>query len=279
MSFQHLHKFWIYFSKNDPKISSNALRRSIIHYATNFAITRIALTNITNCYQQCDYLRDQILIMLNNLSDTHLIISNDNYYHKKLYLKGPISVYANHLEDEVIRVNQPNHYLFTITKDLSIEVDLIIEKVGQNFKPNHEISQSHHLNYLMVPTNLESIKSCWCTDNYDGSITVSLITNNNCIPKELITDALHGLNNTLTECLVDTIYQDQEIYTIDDESIDSLGLSLRAYRCLMAANIDTLGKLVTKTADELLQLKNLGQKSLEDIINSLNKKKYKLKEN
>ena len=54
-----------------------------------------------------------------------------------------------------------------------------------------------------------------------------------------------------------------------DLTIEELDLSVRSFNCLKRANINTVADLISKTEDEMMKVRNLGRKSLEEVINKL----------
>jgi DNA-directed RNA polymerase subunit alpha len=59
-------------------------------------------------------------------------------------------------------------------------------------------------------------------------------------------------------------------------TIEELDLSVRSFNCLKRANIDTVEDLISKTEEDMMKVRNLGRKSLEEVINKLNSLGYSL---
>ena len=57
--------------------------------------------------------------------------------------------------------------------------------------------------------------------------------------------------------------------TVLDMTIEELDLSVRSFNCLKRANINTVADLISKTEDEMMKVRNLGRKSLEEVIGKL----------
>lgn len=73
--------------------------------------------------------------------------------------------------------------------------------------------------------------------------------------------------NQANEISIEVITDNTPVETL----VEDLGLSVRAYRCLKRANINTVGELTLKTKKELMRIRNLGSKSLKEIIQKLEK--------
>lgn len=65
----------------------------------------------------------------------------------------------------------------------------------------------------------------------------------------------------------------------DDMTIEELDLSVRAFNCLKRAEINTVGELINKTPEEMMKVRNLGKKSLEEVDNKLSELGLALKKN
>ena len=63
---------------------------------------------------------------------------------------------------------------------------------------------------------------------------------------------------------------EEEKDKILDMSIEELDLSVRSYNCLKRAGINTVGELIMKTEDDMMKVRNLGKKSLEEVDEKLN---------
>ena len=63
--------------------------------------------------------------------------------------------------------------------------------------------------------------------------------------------------------------EDNEKEKVLEMNIDELELSVRSYNCLKRANINTVGELINRTPDEMMKVRNLGRKSLEEVLAKL----------
>ena len=117
-----------------------------------------------------------------------------------------------------------------------------------------------------------------CNINYD-KLTVNVSTNGTCTPREVISLAAKILEDhiSLFVNLVDTMKDREILISQDDEkahkklemSIEDLDLSVRSYNCLKRAGIHTVQDLTKKTEEEMLKVRNLGKKSLDEVIKKI----------
>ena len=103
----------------------------------------------------------------------------------------------------------------------------------------------------------------------DGTITardaVSLGAKILCDHFVLFTDLSETIGSSSTIVEKDTKGQDKVL----EMTIEELDLSVRSFNCLKRASINTVQDLIGKTEDEMMKVRNLGRKSLEEVINKL----------
>jgi DNA-directed RNA polymerase subunit alpha len=117
--------------------------------------------------------------------------------------------------------------------------------------------------------------------DYD-KLTLDVFTNGTLTPEESVSLAAKILSEHLNLFInlseagqkTDVITSKEDSASgkpVDDMSIDELELSVRSYNCLKRAGINTVGELVNKTPEDMMKVRNLGRKSLEEVL-------FKLKE-
>ena len=123
--------------------------------------------------------------------------------------------------------------------------------------------------------------------NYD-KLTIDVETDGTATPNEVISLAAKIMNDHLGIFvkLVDNMADKEILISQDNESqakiyemaIDDLDLSVRSYNCLRRAGINTVKDLTEKTEDDMLKVRNLGKKSLEEVLKKINDLGLKLKD-
>ncbi len=122
--------------------------------------------------------------------------------------------------------------------------------------------------------------------DYDR-LTLEVITNGTLTSEEAVSLAAKVLNEHLnlfiglsdsaknTEVMIEKEEDDRE--KVLEMTIDDLELSVRSYNCLKRAGIDTVEQLTNKTSEEMMKVRNLGRKSLEEVLNKMNELGLSLK--
>ena len=115
------------------------------------------------------------------------------------------------------------------------------------------------------------------------SLMLEVWTNGSITPAEALSSSAEILENTfgilkITDTLanqsmkIEAPTQEDKSEHLDNVFIEELELSVRAYNCLKRANVHTLSDLLQYTADDLLEFKNFGQKSADEVCDNLKKR-------
>jgi DNA-directed RNA polymerase subunit alpha len=225
------------------------------------------------------------------LNIKHLILNYDGSERKILRLEqtGPKVVTASDIEvDAEVEVLTPDLHIATLDKDAKLVMEMTVERgrgyVSADQQPNKsdEIVGQIPIDSLYTPVTrvnytVENARVGKRTD-YD-SLTLEVWTNGSISPEEAISLSAQILIEYLklfTE--IDDSFAEVEILVEKEEekkdkvlemSIEELELSVRASNGLKRANINTVGDLIEKTREEMSKIRNLGQKSLEEIERKL----------
>ena len=105
----------------------------------------------------------------------------------------------------------------------------------------------------------------WTNGTIDARDAVSLGARILCDHFTLFTDLSETMGNKSTVVEKSPDIRDKVL----EMTIEELDLSVRSFNCLKRANINTVEDLISKTEDEMMKVRNLGRKSLEEVINKL----------
>ena len=228
----------------------------------------------------------EIVLNLKTLAIKTKIIEKD--YEKVLHIckEGPAVLTGKDLNiDAEIEVINGDQYICTIDEGSKLDVELTIGR-GRGYRPAKENKKPvidyiaidsiytpvQKVNYAVEPTRVGQAV------DYD-KLTLEVWTDGTFSGKEIISLAAKIMQDhiSLFVNLSDTIKDlDILIKTEDDKqqqilkmAIEEMDLSVRSYNCLKRANIHTVEDLTKKTEDDMLKVRNLGRKSLEEVIQKL----------
>jgi len=183
-------------------------------------------------------------------------------------------------------------YIASLAGNGNLEMEFLVDK-GQNYS----LSGAHNLSlpegFLAVDAVFMPVKKVnffieTSRSNSSAeleSLILEIWTNGSITPDEALSSCAEILEKTfealkITEITLPTIsVSSNDSETIEDKSeqfdnifIEELELSVRAYNCLKRANVHTLADLLKYSADELLEFKNFGQKSADEVYENLKKR-------
>ena len=228
----------------------------------------------------------EIILNLKTLAIKTKVIDKD--YEKVLHIckEGPAVLTGKDLNiDAEIEVINGDQYICTIDEGAKFDVELTTGR-GRGYRPAKENKKPvidyiavdsiytpvQKVNYTVEPTRVGQAV------DYD-KLTLEVWTDGTFSGKEIISLAAKIMQDhiTLFVNLSETIKgMDILVKTEDDKqqqilkmAIEEMDLSVRSYNCLKRANIHTVEDLTKKTEDDMLKVRNLGRKSLEEVINKL----------
>ena len=228
----------------------------------------------------------EIILNLKTLAIKTKVIDKD--YEKVLHIckEGPAVLTGKDLNvDAEIEVVNGDQYICTIDEGAKLDVEITIGR-GRGYRPAKENKKPvvdyiavdsiytpvQRVNYTVEPTRVGQAV------DYD-KLTLEVWTDGTFSGKEIISLAAKIMQDhiNLFVNLSETIKgMDILVKTEDDKQqqilkmvIEEMDLSVRSYNCLKRANIHTVEDLTKKTEDDMLKVRNLGRKSLDEVIQKL----------
>ena len=228
----------------------------------------------------------EIILNLKTLAIKTKVIDKD--YEKVLHIckEGPAVLTGKDLNvDAEIEVVNADQYVCTIDEGAKLDVEITIGR-GRGYRPAKENKKPvvdyiavdsiytpvQRVNYTVEPTRVGQAV------DYD-KLTLEVWTDGTFSGKEIISLAAKIMQDhiNLFVNLSETIKgMDILVKTEDDKQqqilkmvIEEMDLSVRSYNCLKRANIHTVEDLTKKTEDDMLKVRNLGRKSLDEVIHKL----------
>jgi DNA-directed RNA polymerase subunit alpha len=265
----------------------NALRRVLLSSLPGAAVTTIKIEGIQHEFSTIPGVTEDVSEIILNLKALSAKIYSDQMKTVTLDIKGPCEVTAKDIvvDDELEFVN-PDAHIATLNEDAHLEMTLTMD-TGRGY-----VSADKN-KYAGMPIGVIPIDSIFTpirkvnysvTDTRVGQITdydkltLEVWTDGSVQPDEAISLAAKILTEHLslfvglTEQVTTIAFTDQE----DDKkekvlemTIEELDLSVRAYNCLKRAGINTIAELVQRNQEDMMKVRNLGRKSLEEVEQKL----------
>lgn len=262
----------------------NSLRRVLLASLPGAAVTSINIDGVLHEFDTVPGVREDVMQIILNIKGIAVKSYVEDEKIIELDVEGPAEVTAGDiLTDSDIEIVNPDHYLFTIGEGSSLKATMTVNS-GRGYVPADENKKDNapvgtlavdsiytpvtKVNYQVEPARVGS------NDGFD-KLTLEILTNGTIIPEDalglsarILTEHLDLFTN-LTEIAKSTeVMKEAETESDDrilDRTIEELDLSVRSYNCLKRAGINTVHDLTEKSEAEMMKVRNLGRKSLEEV--------------
>ncbi|WP_314006701.1 DNA-directed RNA polymerase subunit alpha [uncultured Streptococcus sp.] len=262
----------------------NSLRRVLLASLPGAAVTSINIEGVLHEFDTVPGVREDVMQIILNIKGIAVKSYVEDEKIIELDVEGPAEVTAGDiLTDSDIEIVNPDHYLFTIGEGSSLKATMTVNS-GRGYVPADENKKDNapvgtlavdsiytpvtKVNYQVEPARVGS------NDGFD-KLTLEILTNGTIIPEDalglsarILTEHLDLFTN-LTEIAKSAEVMKEADTESDDRilerTIEELDLSVRSYNCLKRAGINTVHDLTEKSEAEMMKVRNLGRKSLEEV--------------
>ncbi|MCD7878817.1 MAG: DNA-directed RNA polymerase subunit alpha [Candidatus Gastranaerophilales bacterium] len=279
----------------------NALRRVLLSSLEGAAATSIRIEGITHEYTSIPGIVEDAIDIMLNLKGLTVKTEDKDPQHLKLETDKPGPVLAGDLQLPAgVKVVNPDWLICTISEGGSISADITIE-TGKGYRTVDVLKENKGnipIDLLPIDASFMPIKrvsynventrvgdvidydkltlEIWSNGSIDVSSALSQAANL-LIEQFMQISAITGqpavLNNPH---VVEEVEEESQAPSI---SIEDLELSVRAYNCLKRASINSLTELLKKSEHDLLNIKNFGKKSSDEVIEKLHQVGLELQPN
>ena len=267
----------------------NSLRRVLLSSLPGYAITSVKIDGILHEFSTIPNVKEDVTEIVLNLKGVILKIHGDGPKIMYIEANGSGEITAGDIKtDSEVEILNPDHHIATLDNGAHVAMELTADK-GRGYVSSDRNKQ------LLAPEigviAIDSIYSPVLKVNYTVDNTrVGQITDYDKLSIEVWTDgtisakeAVSFAAKILTEHLnlfvdLSDEVSNTEIMVVKDDSakekvlemtIEELDLSVRSFNCLKRAGINTVEDLINKTEDDMMKVRNLGRKSLDEVVNKL----------
>ena len=268
----------------------NSLRRALLSVLPGAAITSLKIEGINHEFTTIQGVVEDVSEIILNLKELRVKLLDGPVEKVAIPLKGKkefkgSDIQANSANIEVLN---PDLHLATLNEDSDFTLELRFERgrgyspADKNKKPESPLGTIYmdsiftpikFVKYEVEPARVEG------RTDFE-KLTIDLETDGSVTPDEAVSQAAKVLRDHLNlfitseseDRVEEPKEEEEDIAGIRKQllrSIDELELSVRSHNCLKAAQIDTLGDLVSKSEQEMLKFKNFGRKSLLELQQKL----------
>ena len=266
----------------------NSLRRILLSSLPGYAIDTIKIDGIAHEFSTIPGVTENVTDLILNLKQ--VCLKSDDRDDKELSIKakGPCEVLAGDIiTDSTLSVVNKDLHIAYLDDDAELNIEMTAIK-GRGYR------EGSRANYEDLPANVLPIDSIFTPvkkvnfqiektrvgqrADYD-KLTMDIWTNGVIEPYQALSMAARILNEHL-EMFIDlseiaksmSIMSQKELSMKDkllETPIEELEFSVRSYNCLKRAGIHTVADIVSKTEQDMIKVRNLGKKSLEEVMNKI----------
>ena len=267
----------------------NSLRRVLLSSLPGYAITSVKIDNVLHEFSTIPNVKEDVTEIVLNLKGVILKIHGDGPKTMYIEANGSGEITAGDIKaDSEVEILNPDHHIATLDADAHVTMELTADK-GRGYVSSDRNKQilepaigviaidSIYTPVLKVNYTVDNTRVGQITD-YD-KLTIDVWTDGTISAKEAVSFAAKILTEHLnlfvelsdevsnTEIMV--VKDDTSMGKVLEMTIEELDLSVRSFNCLKRAGINTVEDLINKTEDDMMKVRNLGRKSLDEVVAKL----------
>ncbi len=276
----------------------NSLRRVLLSTLPGYAATSIKIDGVLHEISACNGVKEDVPEIVLNVKGIDAKLECEGTKTVVIDVTGPCNVTAGDIiPDAELTVLNPEHHICTVSDGARFYMEITFDE-GRGYAPSDVNKQNYlasvganvgapigliFVDSIFTPVykveyNVENTRVGNSID-YD-KLTIKVLTNGTISAKEAISLAAKVLNEHLKlfidmsddaknkEIMVERAEVKKE--KVLEMTIEELDLSVRSFNCLKRAGIDTVEDLIDRTEEDMMKVRNLGRKSLEEVIQKLN---------
>jgi len=260
----------------------NSLRRTLLSSIPGAAVTQIKIDSVLHEFSTIEGVTEDVTDVVLNLKE--LVIKSENEEPTTVHLRvtGPAEVTAGDIELPAgVEILNSGHHIATLNKKATLSMELRVEQ-GRGYVPaatapkeaigtipiDALFSPVKRVTYEVEPTRVEQMT------NYDRLI-LDVETDGSMHPRDALSSAgatlvellqlFAGLGEAAGGLVLGPEPGEEEASGVLAQPIEDMDLTVRSYNCLKREGVATIGDLVQKTEEDLLEIRNFGQKSIDEV--------------
>lgn len=275
----------------------NSLRRVLLSSLPGYAITSVKIDGVLHEFSTIDGVKEDVTEIVLNLKGVILKIHGDGP--KTIYIdaSGKCQVTAGDIKaDSDVEILNPEHLIATLEEGGALKMELTCDK-GRGYvsaERNKQLMQpvigviaidSIYTPVLKVNYTVENTRVGQITDYdklsleawTDGTISAQDAVS---LGAKILTDHLNlfvDLSDEARETETMIVKNDDSKGKLLEMTIEELDLSVRSFNCLKRAGINTVEDLINRSEEDMMRVRNLGRKSLEEVVAKLDSLNFALR--
>ncbi|MGI6237019.1 MAG: DNA-directed RNA polymerase subunit alpha [Candidatus Excrementavichristensenella sp.] len=273
----------------------NSLRRVLLNSLPGVAVTSVRIEGVLHEFSTIPGVKEDVTEIILNLKNLSAKLYSEQQKIVTVDAHGPCEVTAGDIiADEEVEIVNPDLHIASLAEGAHLQMQINLDK-GRGYisaERNKQLAaerskgigvpigvipiDSIYTPIRKVSYSVEDTRRGQITD-YD-KLTIEVWTNGSILPKEALASAAQIITNNmrlfidLTVNVVNVDFNEPEDNSKEkvlEMTIEELDFSVRAFNCLKRAGINTVGELVQRNQEEMMKVRNLGKKSLEEVEQKL----------
>ena len=268
----------------------NSLRRVLLSSLPGVAVTSIKIDGILHEFSTIEGVKEDVTEIVLNVKGLIAKINGEGPKTVYIEAEGPCEVTAGSIKcDSEVEILDPDMHIATVGEGGRLFMELTLDK-GRGYVPAERNKQllnpvigvipvdSIYTPVMKVNYTVENTRVGQITD-YD-KLTLEIWTNGVLCAQEAVSLGARVLTehlNLFVDLSADAMEGNPILVKSDDQTqttvlsmtIEELDFSVRSFNCLKRAGINTVEDLINRTEDDMMKVRNLGRKSLEEVVNKL----------
>ena len=268
----------------------NSLRRTLLSSIPGAAITTVKFDGVEHEFTTIKGMTEDITEFIMNLKDVVVMSQNDEPVVMRIDVKGPMTLKAGDIPtNSDVEILNPSLHLATLNAGSQLALDVTVER-GRGYLSTDRDAESRIIGVIPIDAIFSPVRRVMFeveptrvaqSTNYDR-LVIDIETDGSISPRESLASASATLRSLVD--LIATLSKEPQSLELSepmganvgvpdlDLPIEDLDLSERPRNCLKRGQINTIGELLLKSIDDLLNITNFGQKSLDEIIQKLDER-------
>ena len=266
----------------------NSLRRILLSSLPGAAATSIKVDGVLHEFSTIPGMMEDITEVILNLKGLAVKLHTDQPKVAVINVSGPRRVTAGDIEaDSEIEVLNPDMYIATLNEDGRLYMEIVLEKGRGYVSSDRNKNHGQHIGVIPVESIFTPVRKVNYTventrvgqNTEFDKLTMEVWTDGTIRPDEATSLAARIMTEHLA-LFVELTGDISSVEIMDEKddsrkekvlemTIEELDLTVRSYNCLKRAGINTVDELVQRSEDEMMKVRNLGRKSLDEVIAKL----------
>jgi DNA-directed RNA polymerase subunit alpha len=270
----------------------NSLRRVMLSGLEGAAVTKVRIEGVSHEFSTIPGVREDVVDIILNLKDLKFTLEREEPVELEINKSGPGEVTAADIDLKAdVEIVDEDAYVATVSEGGTLEMRLTVER-GQGYvRAEQNKSDADPIGVMAIDSIFSPVQRV----NYSvsetragartdlDSLSLEVFTDGRIRPRQALQEAAEQLMDILG--LFTNGYEGPRTEArnrvgravINDERpVEDLELTVRSYNCLKREGVDTIGQLATMTEEELMNIRNLGMKSVDEIRSKLIEYGYQL---